>query len=810
MPEEIKDTLIENEMKESYIDYAMSVIVGRALPDVRDGLKPVHRRILYAMNELGLQNNKPYKKCARIVGETLGKYHPHGDMAVYDSLVRMAQSFSLRYPLIEGQGNFGSLDGDSPAAQRYTEAKLSKIASEMLQDIEKETVKFVDNFDGSLKEPEVLPAKIPNLLLNGSSGIAVGMATNIPPHNLNEVCTAITKTIDNPEIDINEIISIMPGPDFPTGAYICGKNGIKSYYLNGKGKLILRAKTKIEEIKDKRRIIIEEIPYQVNKANLVEAIADLVKEKVIEDVSDIRDESDKKGVRVVIELKRNANPELILNQLYKHSQLQITFGVIMLALHKNQPKVMNIKDFINHYIQYRKEIITKRTKFDLDKAEKKAHILEGLRIALNNIDPVIKLIKGSKNPDEAKKGLVKNFKLTEVQSQAILDMRLHRLTSLEQEKIKEEYENLLKLIKELKEILASEKMILEIIKKELNELKEKYTGERKTQILDVEEEIDVEDLIPEEDIVITATYSGYIKRTPLELYKQQRRGGKGIIATETKEEDTVEHLFVTNSKSTLLLFTNTGRVHWLKTYQVPEASRYSKGKAIINLLSLDQNERVTAMIPIKQFKDDNYLIMVTKKGLIKKTPLFKFAKPRKGGITGITLKEKDDELAKVRLTPGILTMIIGTKKGFALKFKEEDVRSMGRTASGVRGIRLRKDDEVIGLEVSIDSASLLTVTENGYGKRTVISDYRLTRRGGKGVINIKTSPRNGNVIGIKTVKDHDEIILITKKGIVIRTPVNNISNVGRNTQGVRVMKLNEGDKVNNVTRVIQQQNQNHQ
>ncbi|RME55432.1 DNA gyrase subunit A [Candidatus Woesearchaeota archaeon] len=801
MEDRIIKQVIEKEMKDSYIDYAMSVIVSRALPDVKDGLKPVHRRILFAMKELGLVHNKPYKKSARIVGETLGKFHPHGDTAVYDSLVRMAQNFSLRYPLVEGQGNFGSVDGDSAAAMRYTEARMSKLAEELLVDIEKETVDFTPNFDGSLKEPVVLPAKLPNLIINGSTGIAVGMATNIPPHNLNEVGKAIIYLIDNPDCEYFDLMQFIKGPDFPTAGIIMGEAGIKSAYKNGKGLVKIRARTKIEEHNNKTRIIITEIPYMVNKANLIESIANHVNDKKIVGISDIRDESDRKGMRVVIEVKRDANPEVVLNQLYKQTQMQTTFGINLLALYNNQPKVMTLKEVLQYYIEHRKDVIIRRTKYDLKKAEERAHILEGLTIALNNIDDVVQLIKKANNVASAKEKLVENYKLTDVQAQAILDMKLSKLTSLEQNKLKEEYENLLKLIADLKDILASELRVLNIIKDEVKELMEKYGDERRTEIVEVYDEIETEDLIPDEDVVITATYSGYVKKQPLDLYKMQKRGGVGIKATKTKEDDAVEHLFTASTHSMVLCFSNKGKVYWLKAYEIPTGSRYSKGTPIINILRMEPGEKINAMIPIKEFDDGHYLIMATKKGLLKKTNLKAYSKPRKGGIIAIGLRD-NDELVNVRMTNGKMNFIIATKKGVAVKFNENDVRAMGRTASGVRGVNLRQNDEVIGLEIGDDNMDLLTITENGYGKRTSISDYRLIRRGGKGVINIKTTARNGNVVGIKTVSDEDEVMFISQNGVIIRTPVSGISKIGRNTQGVRIMKLKEGDKVTTLAKVV--------
>jgi len=799
--EQIQTKLIEEEMKESYIDYAMSVITARALPDVNDGLKPVHRRVLYTMYKLGLFHNKAFKKSANVVGTCMARYHPHGDAAIYDTLVRLTQNFSLRYPLVEGQGNFGSIDGFGAAASRYTEARLSKIADELLGDIDKKTVKFLPTYDNSDTEPVVLPAKLPNLLINGSSGIAVGMATNIPPHNIIEVIDAIIETIKDSDITIEELMSYIKGPDFPTGGIIIGKQGIKSAYRKGRGRIILRAKTEIED-KNKKRIIVHEIPYQVNKSNLLENIANLVKDKRVTGISDLRDESDKQGLRIVIELKQSANPEVVLNQLHKHSQLQVTFGVNTIALAAGQPKLMNLREMIDYFILHRRRVVRRRTDYELKKAEDRAHILEGLKIALVNIDAIVKLIKGSKNVEVAKSELIKNYKLSEKQSLAILDMKLQRLTSLEQSKINEEYDGLLKLIKELKEILASEEKILEIIVGELKELKKKYGDERRTLILDngEDEVIEEEDLIKEEDIVITISNSGYIKQTKLEEYKQQKRGGKGIIASETKEGDFIENLFTTSNHGYLLFFTNKGKVHWLKAYKVPLGSRYSKGKAIVNLLNLKDDERVNAVLPVKNFNLKAYILFCTKNGMIKKTALNNFSHPRLGGIKAITLKEKD-ELVKVILTPGDFDIVIGTRNGLAVKFNEKDVRDMGRNASGVRGVKLVKDI-VVGMEVAKKDADLLTITENGFGKRSEMDEYRLIRRGGKGVINIKTSDRNGRVVGIKTVKDDDEVMFITKNGVTIRTGVKGISKIGRNTQGVRLMKLKDKDKVINVTRII--------
>jgi len=798
--EEIKQRIIEQELKESYLDYSMSVIIGRALPSIRDGLKPVHRRILFSMWKDGLKSDKPFKKSATTVGAVIGSLHPHGDQAVYDSLVRMAQDFSLRYPLIHGHGNFGSIDGFEAGAYRYTEAKLSKLAEELLEDIDKETVDFVDNFDGSMKEPLVLPGKLPNLLINGSSGIAVGMATNIPPHNLREVCDAVVSLVENPELDINDVINIIKGPDFPTGGLVCGTRGIIDYFKTGRGKIVIRAKTEIEN----GSIIITEIPYQINKTALIESIAELVKNKGVDGITNIRDESDSEGMRIVLELKKDINSEIVLNQLYKSTSLENAFGVIMLGLIDNQPKVLNLKELILEFIKHRKEVIVRRTKYELNKAEERAHILDGLKTALSNIDPVIALIKKSKDADEAKKGLTKNFNLSEKQALAILEMRLQRLTSLEQNKIIEEYNNLLQMIKEYKEILASDERINMLVKDDMIYLKDNYGDDRRTQIIEGEDiDIETEDLIKDEDVVITVTYSGYIKQIPLDVYKQQRRGGKGVIGTDMKEEDAIEHLFTTNNKSYLLFFTNKGKVHWLRAFETPQAGRYAKGKAIVNLLHLESNEKVSAVLSIPGFSEDHSLLFITKRGAIKRTGLEEFSNPRKGGIKSIGLIE-NDEVVQVRLIPKEipLELIIATRNGGALRFNQNDVRGMGRSAKGVRGIRLRQGDEVIGMEIVLRNGSLLTVTENGYGKRTNFEEYRLTRRGGKGILNIKVTPKNGKVAGIKTVKDGDEIMLMSEKGIVIRIPAKDISVIGRNTQGVRLMKLNSGDKVVTIARVI--------
>ena len=794
MSDNLKPRLISQEMKESYINYAMSVIVGRALPNVNDGLKPVHRRILYAMHDLGMVHNKPSKKSARIVGEVIGKYHPHGDSAVYDSLVRMAQDFSLRYPLIKGQGNFGSIDGDSPAAMRYTEAKLDKVAEELLKDIEKDTVDFVPNFDDQLKEPSVLPAKLPNLLINGSSGIAVGMATNMPPHNISETISAIISQVDNPEITDEELMQKIPGPDFPTGGQILGRNGIIKAYKTGRGIVKVRGVCEVQE----NKIIISEIPYQVNKTTLIETIANLVRNKKVMGISDIRDESDRKGMRVVILLKRDANGELILNQLYRHTQLAGTFGINNLALVNDQPRTLSLKEIIFNFIKHRRTIITRRTQFDLNKAETRAHILIGLKKALENIDQVVKTIKQSENVALAKEGLKTNFELSEEQSKAILEMKLQKLTSLETNKITEEYTGLLKLISELKEILENESRISEIIKTDLEEMDNKYGGERRTEIIDIDEAIDDEDLIEKEDCVVTVTHKGYVNRLPTDTYRQQARGGKGVRATGTREEDFVENLFTTNTHDYLMFFSNTGKVYWSKAYTIPSGSRYSKGMHLVNLLNLQKDERIKSIIPIAKFEESWYLNMVTKNGLIKKTSLKEYSNPRKGGIIAINLKE-GDSLIEVILTQDGEELIVASKGGMAVKFKGDQIRPVGRNSMGVRAIRL-VDDEVIGVTRANDT--LLTITENGYGKRTKVDDYRLINRGGKGVINIKTSERNGKVAGVRSVTDKDDLIFVTQNGILIRTSAKDISTIGRNTQGLRIMKLNDGDKVISVAKVI--------
>ena len=795
---QIKQKVVEDQLKEAYLDYSMSVIVGRALPDIKDGLKPVHRRILYAMHEMGLQHNKRFTKCAGIVGDCLKKYHPHGDSSVYDALVRLGQEWNLRYPLIIGQGNWGSIDGDPAGAYRYTEAKLHSLAEEMLFDIDKDTVNFIPNFDGTLKEPIVLPSKLPNLLLNGSTGIAVGMATNIPPHNISEIIDGILLVLENPSLDIIELMKVIKGPDFPTGAIINGRKGIEDYYKTGKGRLIVRAKTEIED----NKIIVKEIPYQVNKSLLIEGIANLVRNGIIGGIKDIRDESDKTGIRVIIHLKKDEDPKLILNQLYKHSGLQNTFGVIMLALVNNEPRILNFKEIIENYILHRKNVVIKRTNFDLNKTLEKEHILEGLKIALSNIDKVIELIKKSEDTETAKLNLISNFSLSERQSVAILEMRLQRLTRLETGKINEDLLKAKQLIEELRGILASEQKVIEIIRNELIELKNKYSDKRRTQIVEEEAESFVkEELIKEENIVVTLTYSGYIKQVPLTSYKQQRRGGKGIQGTSTKdEEDIVKNLLVTSNLNTLLFFTNKGKVYWLKGYEIPEVSRQAKGKAIVNLLHLSENEKVNSILSLKEFSDIEYLVFATKKGGVKKTNLMEYSNLRKSGIIAINLKE-NDEVVKVVLTDGNQELILTSKNGKAIRFSEKDARELGRNSSGVRGIRLMDKDEVIGLEIVKTIDSILTVTEKGFGKRTNLEEYALIKRGGKGVRNIKVSEKNGYVVSTSIVDDNDEIIIISKKGQIIRLDASHINIIGRNTSGVRVIRLNENDSVASVAKI---------
>ncbi|MCT4594650.1 MAG: DNA gyrase subunit A [Anaeromicrobium sp.] len=792
---------IEQEMKKSYIDYAMSVIVGRALPDVRDGLKPVHRRILYAMNELGLSPEKPHRKSARIVGDVLGKYHPHGDTSVYDAMVRMAQDFSIRYLLVNGHGNFGSVDGDGAAAMRYTEAKMQKLAVEMLRDIEKETVNFTPNFDETLKEPTVLPSRFPNLLVNGSNGIAVGMATSIPPHNLGEVIDATVKLIDDKEATVEDLIQIVKGPDFPTGATIMGKESIRDAYRTGQGKVTVRANVEIEEMgKGKSRIIATEIPYQVNKARLIEKIADLVRDKKIEGISDLRDESDRNGMRIVIELKRDINPNIVLNKLYKHTQLQDTFSIIMIALVNGQPKILNLYELVRHYLDHQKDVVTRRTQYDLRKAEDRAHILEGLKIALDNIDEVISLIRSSANVNEAREGLMSRFGLTEVQAKAILDMRLQKLTGLERGKIEEEYEELIKLINKFREILANEHLLLNIIKEEILEIKEKYNDPRRTAISFSEDEIDIEDLIDEEDVAITLTHLGYIKRIPADTYKSQRRGGKGITGLTTRDEDFVESLFITSTHNYLLFFTNRGRVYRLKAYEIPEAKRQAKGTAIVNLLQLNPSEKITAVIPVKKFEKEKYLIAVTRNGIIKKTDLTQFDTSRKSGLIAISLKD-DDELISVKQTNGDDEVMIVSQSGKSIRFSEKDVRDMGRAAMGVKAMSLDSDDIVVAMELVEENADLLVVSQFGFGKRTDLNEYKSQNRGGKGLLTYNVKEKTGHLVGAKVVTDSHEIMLINTNGVVIRLESKDISTMGRHTQGVTLMRVDEGDSIVSIAKV---------
>jgi DNA gyrase subunit A len=800
--EKVLPVFIEQEMKTSYLNYAMSVIVGRALPDVKDGLKPVHRRILYAMKELGLDHSKPYKKSARIVGEVLGKFHPHGDTAVYDTLVRMVQDFSLRYPLVDGQGNFGSVDGDSAAAMRYTEARLAAITDELLTDIEKNTVNFAPNFDETLEEPTILPATLPNLLCNGSSGIAVGMATNIPPHNLSEVVDAIAATVDNPEIETKELMKFVKGPDFPTGAMICGTEGIKSAYETGRGLLKIRAKAGIEELKGGRQaIILSEIPYQVNKANLIENIADLVNDKKIEGVSDVRDESDKDGMRVVVDLKRDANAQVVLNQLYKHTQMQTTFGIIFLALVDGSPKVLTLKEIIEEYIRHRKVIIIRRTQFDLAKAKDRAHIVEGLKKAVDILDKVIKTIRKSKNPAEAKVALVETYEFSDRQAQAILEMQLQKLTGLEIHKLEEEHKELLKKIEFYESVLKSEKKVFEIIKEELAKLKEKYGDPRRTDISkSVDTEIEIEDLIADEDVVITISHQNYVKRLPITTYRKQRRGGVGV-GSGAVEEDFTEHLFVASTHDNLLLFTSKGKAYVIKVHELPQASRIAKGKFIANFVSLSQGEKITSYIPVREFKEGKYLVMATRTGQIKKCDLTAFENTRRGGIVAIGLDPKD-ELIEAELTDGQQEIFIATRKGKAIRFPETLVRSMGRAAGGVRGITLDHKDYVIGMEVVNKNATLLSVTEKGFGKRSQINEYRVTSRGGKGVTNIKVTDKNGEVVGLKCVTDKDDLMVMTQAGMVVRSSVKDIRETGRVAQGVRLITLKKtNDKVTAIAKV---------
>jgi DNA gyrase subunit A len=796
--EKVIPIFIEEEMKDSYIDYSMSVIVGRALPDVRDGFKPVHRRILYGMRELGLRPGSAYKKSARIVGEVLGKYHPHGDSAVYDSMVRMVQDFSLRYPLVDGQGNFGSVDGDSPAAMRYTEARMARITDEVIRDIEKDTVDFMPNFDESLEEPVVLPTRIPNLLINGSSGIAVGMATNVPPHNLNEVTAALISLVDKPEMTIEEISKLITGPDFPTGGIIYGREGIREAYLTGRGRVLIRGRANVEVLRNGREnIVISEIPYQVNKSVLLEKIGSLVNERKIDGISDLRDESDRDGTRIVIELKRDGKAEVIINQLYRLTQMQVTFGVIMLALVNGQPRVLNLKQALQYFLDFRHEIIVRRTKYELANAEKRAHILEGLKIAIENIDEVIAIIKKSRNPETARNSLMSTFKLSEIQSQAILDMRLHQLTNLEQQKIVDEYKELLKLIEMLRGILESRQKRMEIIKSELREITEKFGDARRTEIIGQTEEFKIEDVIAEEDMVITISHSGFIKRFPVSQYKRQLRGGKGQTAAKTKEEDFIEHLFIASTHHYILFFSNIGRCYWLKVYEIPQSGKGSKGRAIINLLDIGSDENIAAFVPAKEFSDNQYVVMATEKGLVKKTVLSAYGNPRKGGINAINIRP-DDRLIEAQITAGDHEIVLGTRDGKAIRFSEDEVRDMGRTATGVTGIKLSKDDKVIGMVTVKGSSTILVVTDKGFGKRTELKDYTRIRRGGKGVITMKMTPRTGKMVAIMNVSDDDDLMIISAGGIMIRQKIGKIKTMGRNTQGIRLIKLNTDDYIADV------------
>ncbi|MCF8034963.1 MAG: DNA gyrase subunit A [Desulfarculaceae bacterium] len=806
-----QNVLIEEEIKRSYLDYAMSVIIGRALPDVRDGLKPVHRRILFAMHDLKNYYNRSYKKSARVVGDVIGKYHPHGDQAVYDALVRMAQDFAMRYTLVDGQGNFGSVDGDSPAAMRYTEVRMAKLASEFLADIDKETVEFVENYDGSLSEPNLLPTRVPNLLVNGSAGIAVGMATNIPPHNLGEVARGVVALLDNPEITIAELMQHVPGPDFPTRGFIYGRKGIKEAYEGGRGVIHLRARASVEtQARGKKNsIVVSELPYQVNKARLLERIADLVKDKKIEGISDIRDESDRDGMRMVLELKRDAIPQVVMNQLFKFTAMQSTFGINLLAIVNSRPEVLNLKQILNHFIDHRREIIVRRTRFDLAKAEARAHILEGLKIALDNLDQVIKMIRGSANPAEAKELLMSKLSLSDIQAQAILDMRLQRLTGLERDKILAEYRETIKLIAKLRAILASEDLVRQIIREETEEIASDFGDVRRTEIVATTSEIDLEDMIAEEDMVVTLSHTGYIKRTPASLYRSQRRGGKGKKGMGTKDEDFVEKLFVASTHHYLLIFTDAGRLYWLKVHELPQAGRASKGKAIVNLVQMASDEKVTTVLAVKEFSEDRNIIMATEGGTIKKTALMEYSRPRAGGIIALNLNE-GDRLVAARLTDGEMEIFLATRSGKAIRFPEDKVRVMGRVATGVKGVDLDDDDRVVTMEAVAGSPTVLTVTANGFGKRTRLDEYPLRNRGGKGVITIKTSDRNGPVVGALTVDDIDEMMLISDQGQIIRMKVGGINVLGRNTQGVKLIGLKPGERLVGVASLAENENEDEE
>ena len=794
---------IEEEMKRSYLEYSMSVIVGRALPDVRDGLKPVHRRVLYAMHEMKNYFNRPYKKSARVVGDVIGKFHPHGDVAVYDTIVRLAQDFSMRYPLVDGQGNFGSVDGDPPAAMRYTEVRMTRLAQNFLDDIDKETVDLKPNYDGSLEEPALLPTSIPNLLVNGSSGIAVGMATNIPPHNLTEVTVAVERVIDDPEVKVKDLMRIIPGPDFPTAGFILATAGIKEAYETGKGIIKIRARAFIEKVgQNRERIIVSEIPFMVNKAKLLERIAELVKEKKVEGVADIRDESDRDGMRIAVDVKREGNALVIMNRLYKYTHMEVSFGIILLAIVKGRPQVLNLKEMLVLFVEHRREIIVRRTIYDLKKAEERAHILEGLKKALDALDEIIEAIRSSADPKEAKSRLVADFSLTEVQAQAILDMRLQRLTGLEREKIHSEYQELLKNISQYKAILASPAMVLQIIKDEMKQIRESFGDERRTEILHEAGQIDVEDLIAEEDMVVTISHEGYIKRNPISLYRAQRRGGKGLTGARPKEEDFVELLIVASSHDYLLFFTNKGRVYWKKVHEVPEAGRMSRGKAIVNLLELQKGERVATTLAVRSFEKDKYVVMATKEGLVKKTELAAYSNPRTGGIVAIRINE-EDELIGVRVSSGSQDIFLTTRQGKSIRFHEDEIREMGRVAAGNIGIRMESGDEMVGMDVLDEGATILTVTEKGFGKRTRTGEYRVQRRGGTGIVTIKTTQRNGVVVYACQVTDPDQLMIITEQGKIIRLKVADISVIGRNTQGVKLIEIAEGEKVVAVAKVIE-------
>ncbi|TMQ58290.1 MAG: DNA gyrase subunit A [Candidatus Eisenbacteria bacterium] len=799
--EKVVPIYVEDEMRNSYIDYSMSVIVSRALPDVRDGLKPVHRRVLVAMRELNLLHDRPFRKSAKITGDVTGNYHPHGTAAVYETMVRMAQTFSMRYPLVDGQGNFGSVDGDAPAAERYTEARLTEFAEEMLRDIDKNTVDMRPNYDESREEPVVLPAGVPNLLVNGSSGIAVGMATNVPPHNLREIVDAIHHVVDHPDCEIDELLNIVTGPDFPTGGIIYGRQGILDCYRTGRGHITVRSKTDVEEIrKDREAIIVTEIPYMVSKAALLEKIADLVKDGPLDGISDLRDESDRDGMRIVIELKRDAQPKVVLNQLFKHTQMQTTFGANMLALVGNRPLTLTLKEMIEHYIAHRQDVVVRRTKFDLAEAEKRAHILEGLKIALDHIDEIVNLIRAAADTEAARTGLMGRFGLSEIQANAILEMRLSRLTGLERKKVEDEYLEVIQLIESLKAILASPAKVLAIIKDELVGVKERFGDERRTEIVAGSGEFEAEDLIAEEDMVITISHAGYIKRLPVTTYRSQRRGGRGVTGAGTREEDFIEHLFIASTHSYILVFTDRGRVYWLKVHEVPQGGRTAKGKAIVNMVEMSQQERVAAVLPVKEFDDTHFIMMVTKNGTAKKTPLSAYSNPRRGGIVAIGVDE-NDALIDAVLTDGTQEIVLQKRNGKAIRFNEGDVRPMGRTAYGVRGVTLEEDDAVVGMIAVKREASLLVATENGYGKRSPISEYRITGRGGRGIISIQATERNGRVVAALEVVPTDQVMLITRGGIVIRTKVSEISEIGRNTQGVRLINLEEGDQLIDVARV---------